>query len=326
MKISAILAVAVAALEGVNAHPTISHAKFHKLRLRDLLKKKDLDLSGVDWNTALAGKDWSKVNYDTPGGTQPPANTGSGSSAPPTEDKSVAKAAAGSTSGGSSGQSQTSSSQSAPGGSGKCLNVKALLSKRATAQQDGYVGNTQGNITPEPNCQSSGHYSVTFVNKRGSTKSYDIWNKIGTDGKQSGMMSKPAQSFKLEDGQSATFTFGPNSQIGFSEDMGRAAGNGGVPNGPVGEVNFNDHNFGGGSDGGSWYDVSMVTVNDIKKAGGSPMNVPITLTADNWDPSTNTNCVYTDSSQNSPVNPGKSGKCACGPRDASDLHITATFG
>lgn len=337
MKVQALIAAAALALQSVSALPGIHHAHLHKLHLRDVLAKRidynqeglysDIDKE-VDWDCVFHrnGKgpdcDPRKKSGQQEAKTETQTSQAEDSSPKPSETTPVT--------GDKSQQSPTSSegsskpSQKSSGGSGKCLDLKAL-EKRATAQQDGYRGNSDGNIIGESQCQSSGEYSLTFVNNRGSKKTYWLWNKSNKQN-QDGMMSTPQKTFDLEDGQKATFTFEPNSLIGFTEACGRAAANGGVPNCNVGEASFNDQNYAGGSNGGSFYDISMVPVTDIKQNGGSPSIIPMTLSADGFDDSTTENCAYFVATDNSPQRPGASGKCNCGPQGDQPFHVTATFG
>lgn len=351
MRLQEFAALALAA--SVFAHPTIHHIhKHHRLSLRslrDVLSKRteytnvdlsgadfsNVDLSGADFsNVDTSGVDWSKVKY--------PGEDGEKSEdAPITEDKhavvtsdsgseskSEAKAESKSDSKSESKSDSKSDSKDEPkkktSSGGKCVD----LAKRATVQQDNYVGNTDGNIKGASNCEPSGDekYSITFVNNFDEEKEFIAWNKIGKSGKMDGMMTEPDKKFKLGPGEKGTLVYGPNSQVGFGVNCPRASSFGGVPGCNVAEANFNDQNSAGGAVGGSFYDVSMVTYNDIKNGGGSPTLIPMKLSADGYDDSTDQNCVYTHSSQNSPVQPGSSGKCACGPNDASPFHITATFG
>ena len=328
---------------GVFAHPTIHHVHHHhrlSLRsLRDVLSKRtdysNVDLSGADFSHVDTSGvdfekdvDWSKIFPDGSNTQEaPPTVTEVAVSSDESQGEEHAESKSESHPESESGSNTESkaevkkdSKKSSSGG--KCVD----LAKRATVQQDTYVGNYDGNINGESGCESSGKYSITFVNNFDEEKEFVAWNKIGKSGKMDGLMTEPDKKFKLGPGEKGTLTYGPNSQVGFGLNCPRANNFGGVYGCNIGEANFNDQNTQGGAIGGSFYDVSMVTYNDIKNGGGSPMLVPLTISADGWDDSTQDNCVYTHSSQNSPVNPGSSGKCACGPNDASDFHLTATFG
>lgn len=346
------LVLAALACEAALAQPAHRHTHQHKRGLGEVLGKRwgtpkggwndDSNYVGVDWNKAYdegtkeQGGDGGDQSSGTPSVSSSPsqtadqsgptshAATSSSSSSNDGDSKSTSKSS-------SDGDSSSSSSSNSSGGSGSCSNLADFglqnsKFKRATYEQDTYVGNTGGskwgsNIKPEPSCEPSGEYSLTFVNNMSSKKEFLIWDKIGEDGTMDGMM-KPALSFWLEDGQKAVFSIESNSQVGFSINEGRAAANGGVPNCNIGELNIDDQN----SHGGSAYDVSLVTLNDIKKNGGSPNEYPLKISAPGYSESTNSNCVYTDSSQNSPVQPGADGKCAMGPIDSSSFHVTAVFG
>ena len=206
-------------------------------------------------------------------------------------------------------------------------------SKRATVQQVKYKGNTgssgyNSNIKPEKNCKPSGKYSLTIINE-GETSDFWIWNKVGADGQPvSGMMGEGNQEFKLKKGQKAVFSFESNTQMGFSKAIGRAATRGNVPNGNVGEANFDDGNVAGGAKG-SAYDVSMVTYNEIKDPArgpvGTPVLVPMTISRKGHDDSTTEKCVYTHDSQDSPVNPWNGKTCDTVLPSSDPFHITATF-
>ena len=328
---------------GVFAHPTIHHVHHHhrlSLRsLRDVLSKRtdysNVDLSGADFSHVDTSGvdfekdvDWSKIfpNGGSPQQEAPPTATKVAITSDQTQEgshsESESHAESGSGSGSETKSEEKEETEKKSSSGGKCVN----LAKRATPQQDTYVGNYDGNINGESNCESSGKYSITFVNNFDEEKEFVAWNKIGKSGKMDGLMTDPDKKFKLGPGEKGTLTYGPNSQVGFALNCPRANNFGGVYGCNIGEANFNDQNTLGGSIGGSFYDVSMVTYNDIKNGGGSPILVPMKISADGWDDSTQENCVYTHSSQNSPVNPGSSGKCACGPNDARDFHLTATFG
>ena len=318
------LVLAALACETAFAQPAHRHTHKHKRGLGEILGKRWGTPAG-GWNAA---SNYVGVNFTEAyeNGIQSASSSPSQSAAQPGPTSHSE-----SSSQSSSSSSSSKSSSSNGGGSGSCSSLsdfgrESSKLKRATYEQDTYVGNTGGsqwgsNIKPEPKCEPSGDYSLTFVNHMSSTKEFWIWDKIGDDGKMDGMM-KPALSFSLENGQRAVFTIESNSQIGFSVAEGRAAANGNVPNCNIGELNIDDQN----SHGGSFYDVSMVTLNDIKKNGGSPNEYPLKITAPGYSDSTNSNCVYTDSSQNSPVQPGADGKCAMGPTDSSPFHVTAVFG
>ena len=332
------LVLAALACEAALAQPAHRHAHHHRRGLGEVLGKRWGTPKG-GWNddSNYVGVDFQKAyeeGVEEKSGGSGDSSSGTVSSSPSqTADQSgpTSHAATSSQSSSSGGDSSSSSSSSSSGGSGSCSNLadfalQTSMDKRATYEQDTYVGNTGGanwgsNIIPEPSCNPSGEYSLTFLNNMSSKKEFLMWNKIGKDGKMDGMM-QPALSFWLENGQKAVFSIESNSQIGFSINEGRAAANGGVPNCNIGELNIDDQN----SHGGSAYDVSMVTLNDIKNNGGSPNEYPLKISAPGYSESTNSNCVYTDSSQNSPVQPGADGKCAMGPIDSSAFHVTAVFG
>ena len=357
------LILATLALEVALAQPAHRHAHHHKLGLRDVLGKRwgtppngwdDKNLySGVDFTKAYEdgvkgkgqgqGDQGHSDQHATP--TTSPSETAGSSESTPTSQSSSQSSAQSSSQDSSQGSphgsspssngassSSSSSGSSNNGDSSSCSDLKDLgweggKAKRAKLEEDTYVGNTGGgdyasNIKPEPNCEPSLDHSLTFVNHMGSEKKFWIWNKIGADGKSmNGMMSK-AKEFTLQNGQKAVFSIERNSQLGFSLAVGRAASNGGVPNGNIGELNIDDQL----SHGGSAYDVSMVTLNDIKATGGSPIEYPLKISAPGYSLSSNSNCVYDEKSQNAPVKPGADGKCAIGPVDGSPFHVTAVFG
>ena len=334
--------LATLAFEATLAQPSNRHAHYHKRSLRDVLEKRwGTPPGGFDNPSIYNDVDWDKVLKGTSGNskqgqsdqpttttpTSSPSETGgqSGSTSTSTSQSSSPSSSAGSS-------SSSSSDSHSDGGSSSCsdlqdFNWEKPHRKRAEGFQDNYVGNTGGavygsNIHAERNCKPSLDHSLTFVNNLGSEKKFWIWNKIGSDKhSMSGMMADRKQ-FSLQNGQKATFSLEPNSQLGFSLAVGQADTNGGVPNGNIGELNIDDQL----SKGGSFYDVSLVTLNDIKKAGGHPIEYPLKISAPGWNDSSNSKCVYTDSSQNSPVNPGGDGKCACGPTDGRSFHVTAVFG
>ncbi|MDI1488332.1 MAG: hypothetical protein OHK93_007606 [Ramalina farinacea] len=344
------LLLASLALGPALAQPAHRHARHHKFSLRNVLGQRDVPAPAGGWNNPdlypcinftqvyLEGhSDDMCADKSTSGSSPAPvaenkvavnkqSSSPSSSSAVPVSvaSSSVAPSSTPSSGGGTTGGSTGNSGLS-------CVNVANKL-KRATYEQDTYVGNTGSpgaacsNMKAESSCSSSGSYSITFTNNMGHEAEFWLWNKIGADQQtMNGMMTTPCFTFQLDNGKSTVFTVQPNSQVAFSYGgAGRASTNGGVPNCNVGEANFDAQDKG---TSGSFYDVSMVTYNDIKNTpGGSPQEVPMTITAPNYDASTNSNCVYTSSSQNSPVQPGSSGKCAMGPIDSSPFHITATFG
>ncbi|KAL9130501.1 MAG: hypothetical protein Q9217_001321 [Psora testacea] len=331
------LVLAALALEAALAQPTHHHAHQHKRSLREVLNKRQGTPPGGEDNQAIyKDVNWSTVDYSQAFPTGGP-NVKNKMEAEPTSTSSSepsSKPSAGSGNGKSHG-----------GDSGSCSNLADVYTsgdtsshgvtaatagkiKRATHEQDTYVGNTGGskygsNLKPEPNCEPSGIYSLKFTNHMGSDQDFWLWNKIGADGKtMNGMGTNAYYKFHLSNGQSAVFSVESNTQTAFSHACGRFASKGNVPNCNVGEANFNDQLTGGGS----FYDVSMVPYNDIKGVQGNPTLVPMTISADGWDESTTSKCVYTQSSQNSPVQPGSSGKCAMGPGDARPFHVNVVYG
>ena len=358
------LVLATFVLERTLAQPAHRHSHHHKRSLREVLSKRwGEPPTGWDDGNIYKDVDWSKVNYNgggngetkggagTPSSASPAPTASTDSPAPGVENKMAVQPAAE-----ASGQSSPKPSSQGgnaggggkggdkKGGDGSCSNLAdvwetgdttsqgptaatARKNKRATLEQDTYVGNTGdqkygSNMKPESNCETGATYSLKFTNNMGSDEDFWLWNKIGADGQMNGMMKNAHYKFHLANGQSAVFSVESNTQTAFSHACGRAAGNGNVPNCNVGEANFDDQM----SKGGSAYDVSMVTYNDIKKAGGSPRLVPMTISADGYDESTASNCVYTESSQNAPVQAGSSGKCAMGPIDASPFHVNVVYG
>ena len=333
MRLQSLLAAAILALEGASAHPTNSHAHLHKLRLRDVLSKRTkYDTSHVNWDEALKDVDWSKVDYDGTGATPSDSSTPSTDTGVKTVEKATKSddsnddASKPSSDSQSEDDSKSTSTSESSGGSGSCLDL-TKLSKRATHQQDAWGGNSENNIHPTSDCKPTGDYSLTFVNNRGSKKTYWLWNKAGNGGEgfPNGMMIEATKIFDLEDGQSATWLFDAGSLIGFSEDCGRATNSGNVPNCNVGEASFADNNLVGGSDGSSFYDVSKVTNTLLKGKTPEPSEIPMTISAPGKDESSLTQCNYVESTQNSPGNfpPGKSG-CDIGSK--SDYHVKVTFG
>lgn len=316
MKVQCLLTAAVLALEGVSAHPTLSHGHLHALKLRDVLSKRiQYDTSNVKWDEALKNVDWDSV-FGKSGKT----GGSGGNSASTAPVKPASQPSPSQSSSGSSGKSSG-------GGPGSCLDL-TKLGKRATTQQDSYMGNSQGNIHPEANCQSSGKYSLTFVNNQGSKQTYWLWNKAGTGSANApnGMMIPASHIFDLENGQKATFTFDANSLIGFSQACGRATANGGVPNCNIGEASFADGNTAGGSNGGSFYDVSLVPVTMISQNGGNPSKIPMSLSAPGYTESSLSQCNYVQPTDNFPIN-APSGGCNCGTQSSGeDFHVTAKFG
>lgn len=200
----------------------------------------------------------------------------------------------------------------------------ASKEKRATAEQDGYVGNvgsTYGmNIVPLSSCDkvSDHQYTITFNNKEGRPIQVAMWNKVGDDGKpQSGPSRNSFFMFNLAKDQSAAFAFETNSQIAFSEACGRqpdAYGVAGDWDCIWGEADFGDKNAAGngGNTGGSGYDVS--TEVDIANAKGQ-----LTVYAEGMDKSSRSHCGFTSVNQFS-AGPG----CNVNPTGAA--HLQADFG
>ena len=361
------LVLATLALEGALAQPAHRHAHQHKRSFRDILVKRNTPSGGwnnpelyknidkeVNFSTVSitglpsatpapnpsppTGNKMAVKPEDTPSSETPPQSTSEDDKDDEDDADDADDAGDKDNKGGNGGKDDKEAS------SGSCSNLADVFEsgdtssqgptsatarkiKRATFEQDTYVGNTGGgeygsNMKPEPNCKASGTHSLKFTNNMGSEETFWLWNKIGADGSMNGMMKNAYYQFKLANGQSAVFSVEKDTQTAFSQACGRAAGNGNVPNCNIGEANFDDQM----SMGGSFYDVSMVTYNDIKNAGGSPNKVPMTISADGYDDSTAENCVYTHSSQNSPVQPGSSGKCACGPIDGRPFHVNVVYG
>ncbi|KAL9103222.1 MAG: hypothetical protein Q9163_001709 [Psora crenata] len=335
------------------AQPAHRHTHQHKRSLVEVLNKRwGTPPNGWDDPANYEGVDFSKIDYSGNGG-QPHASS---VTAPQVENKLAVEPTSepsGEPSGEPSSQPSATPSpgdgkkKSHDGGSGSCSDLADVYEtgdnsagagptaatsgnhKRATFEQDTYVGNTgestyASNLKPESNCKSSSKYSLKFTNNMGSEQDFWLWNKIGASGVMDGISKNAFFQFRLADAQSAVFSVEPNSQIGFSQACGRAPTNGGVPNCNIGEANFND----GSKDttGGSFYDVSMVTYNEITTTGGKPKLVPMTISADGYDDSTTSNCVYTLSSHNSAINPWSNDSCALGPNDPSPFHVNVVYG
>ena len=163
---------------------------------------------------------------------------------------------------------------------------------------------------------------MTIKNQAGSDKTYWVWNKAGpNDGGTgtSGMMNHAFYQFKLNNGQAAAFDIASGTILGFSEAVGRATSHGGVPKTSMGEVTY--HCGANGCTGGSYYDVSLVVVNQAASDG--PVKVPMSIQAPGYSESSLDKCNFVRDSQDHPDDTS----CHLGPDsdDGKPFHVVATF-
>lgn len=358
MRVQSLVLLATLAIQGSIAQPAHRHAHHHKRRPAcpalhtgtdaEWEACKDWEDENIDYNIGKSGAPekgdipvvQGKYEASTSGG-----DSGETKANEESEKKGVAVEQSSQNSAASKDNSDKGNSEN-DGGSGNvgdCSNLEDLRflgsgnSKRAEVHQDNYVGNTGGdeygsNMQPVKDCnpEKAGKKNSLTITNEGEESDFWIWNKVGKDGRpMSGMMGVGTKVFKLKKGQSACFAMESNTQMGFSKAIGRDTTRGGVPNGNVGEANFDDQSKDGE---GSLYNVSMVTYNEIAypidgKPAGKPVLTPMTISAKGLDDSTTEHCVYTKNSQNYPTQPWPGSKrCNSWAPKGQPFHVRATVG
>lgn len=363
------LVLAALALETAIATPALRHLHLHKR-----------DLANVDWNDAknYEGVKWTTINYNQGASPTPSASSAPAATAPANNKLAVNNSPAQpSSSPASPSQSSTSKSGAksggGSGGSGSCVDISQVWktgdtsrsgetaatykgtpwtdratgsqnAKRATHDQDTYVGNTDGNgkgyaqnIVPLSDCNNEDHaLSIKFTNAKsnGADMNLALWNKVGpgADPNAAANLGAYVNSYfyiSIPAGQSAAFAFEPNSQVAFSEansDICQRQSPGyGIPGGwncIWGEANLKpkqppDTDAGSGPFASSW-DVSLML----------NQSAPGLLTITNADggskaTSSRSTCNFKYATQQYPGE----GEVDCSPNSLADkVHLVAKFG